>query len=323
MTKSIPAISNTERLTRSCVEFSSIMDSIECWQALTHKKYAKNTLVAFKNDWNNFILYCESHNRKVLPASVDTVHGFIELMAKKRKLSSLKRYIVTIGLVHRCHALPDPCAHTEIRLVMRKQRIDKHDDYNNARGFRDDHLQQLLTLFETSPKVKDIRDMAIWSVAFEAMLKRSELSDLTVDKLKTGSENLIHITLGDRIISLSSVASSALKRWMNIGIIDTGYIFRRIDRHSNIGVLPLDHSSIYRVFRRASEELGLPANVIFSGQSPRVGAAKDLSDAGLSISEIQSQGRWKSPAMPAQYVGNTEKRDKEMARFLKDKPWEN
>lgn len=323
MTKGILAIKDTKQLKRSRSAFSVIMDSIDLWQSLTHKKYAKNTLLAFKNDWNNFILYCESHKRTVLPASVDTVHGFIELMAKKRKLASLKRYIVTIGLVHRCHALPDPCVHTEIRLVMRKQRIDKHDDYNNARAFRDDHLQQLLTLFETSPKVKDIRDMAIWAVAFEAMLKRSELSDLTVDKLETDSKGLIYITLGDRVIPLSAIASNALQRWITIGIIDTDYIFRRIDRHSNIGVLPLDHSSIYRVFRRASEELGLPANVIFSGQSPRVGAAKDLSDAGLSISEIQSHGRWKSPAMPAQYVGNTEKRDQEMAKFLKDKPWDN
>ncbi len=65
-------------------------------------------------------------------------------MTQTRKLASLKRYIVTIGLVHRCHALPNPCLSNEIKLAMHKQRLDKHDDYTNAYGFRDNHLHDLL-----------------------------------------------------------------------------------------------------------------------------------------------------------------------------------
>ncbi|MDX1302808.1 tyrosine-type recombinase/integrase [Photobacterium sp.] len=322
MAKNIPAIKNNEQRKISQSAFSEIMDGLDFWQSLTHRCYAKNTLLAFKNDWNTFVAYCQANKASALPTTVQTVHNFIELMSKTRKLASLKRYIVTIGLVHRCHALPDPCSHTEVKLAMRKQRLEKHDDYRHAKGFRDNHLQQLIALLDFSPKVKDIRDIAIWAVAFEAMLKRSELADLTVDKLEVEKNGLINIIIDERIISLSNVASKALQRWLVVGIIDTGFVFRRIDRHSNIGDKPLDHSSIYRVFRRASEELGLPAKVIFSGQSPRVGAVKDLADSGLSISEIQTQGRWKSPVMPAQYVGNTEKRDQEIAKFVKEKPWE-
>lgn len=180
MAKTIPPIDNEQQKANSIALFSKQTATIEPWETLTHNQYAKNTLVAFKNDWNNFLAFCMVNKVPPLPATSDTVHRFIDHMAQSRKLASLKRYVVTIGLVHRCHQLKDPCAHTEIRLEMKKQQLNKHDDYHNAAAFRDEHLQKLLDRFELSVKVKDIRDMAIWAVAFEAMLKRSELAALTL-----------------------------------------------------------------------------------------------------------------------------------------------
>ncbi|WP_299013248.1 tyrosine-type recombinase/integrase [uncultured Photobacterium sp.] len=322
MTKKIKPIKDNEQKKASLLIFNQYMDSIEPWQFLTHNQYAKNTLVAFKNDWNNFLAFCIENKITALPATSDTVHRYVDYMSRKRKLSSLKRYMVTISLVHRCHHLTDPCAHTEIRIEMQKQQREKHDDCRNASAFRDEHLQQLLNRFELSTKFKDIRDMAIWAVTFEAMLKRSELAAITIDSLEIHSNGLINIHVEDKVIALSSVSSKALQRWLVAGMIDDGFIFRRIDRHGNIGEQALDHSSIYRVFRRASDELNLPSSNLFSGQSPRVGAAKDLADSGLSITEIQEQGRWKSPAMPALYAGHTDRHDQEIAKYIKLKPWE-
>ncbi|MGR5064660.1 tyrosine-type recombinase/integrase [Photobacterium sp. DNB22_13_2] len=322
MAKEIPPIQNEADCLSSIQRFRHHQESTALLDELTHSQYASNTLISFKNDWNNFLVFCSSEHIPSLPAKPDTVHRYIEQMAKSRKLASLKRYIVTISLIHRCHNLSDPCAKAEIRLAMKKQQLDKHDDYQNAAPFRDEHLQQLLDSFELSTKPKDIRDLAIWAVMFEAMLKRSELAALYVDNLYIHSSGLIDLEVGSTTISLSSIASKALQRWLVIGMITDGFVFRRIDRHSNIGDKPLDHSSIYRIFRRASDELGLGDTSLFSGQSPRVGAAKDLSDAGMSIIDIQEQGRWKSPAMPAQYVGQTDRHEKEVNKFIKPKPWE-
>ncbi|UTV30030.1 tyrosine-type recombinase/integrase [Photobacterium atrarenae] len=322
MAKKVTPIDDPDQCQESIQLFSKYQDSLTPWQVLTQNQYARNTLVAFKNDWHNFLSFCIEHHVQPLPAKADTVHRYIEYMSRSRKLASLKRYMVTISLVHRCHQLPDPCAQTEVRLAMQKQQLEKHDDYKNAAAFRDTHLQRLLEQFESSPKLKDIRDVAIWSVAFEAMLKRSELAALTLDNLNIHPDGLIDLEVTDTRIALSAIASKALQRWLVAGMITDGYLFRRIDRHSNLGELPLDHSSIYRVFRRASDELGMPSNDLFSGQSPRVGAAQDLADSGVSIPDIQEQGRWKSPAMPAQYVGHTDRHDQEIAKYIKHKPWE-
>ncbi|KHT65333.1 integrase [Photobacterium gaetbulicola] len=322
MTKEIAAILDKKECLKSIKRFSQPLESTALLDNLTHRKYASNTLISFKNDWNNFLAFCITEHIPALPAKPDTVHRYIEQMAKKRKLASLKRYMVTISLIHRCHNLSDPCAKAEIRIAMKKQQLEKHDDSQNASPFRDEHLQQLVDYFELSTKPKDVRDLAIWTVMFEAMLKRSELAALCVENLYIHSSGLIDLDVSSTTISLSSIASKALQRWLMIGMVNDGFVFRRIDRHGNIGDKPLDHSSIYRVFRRASDELGLGNTSLFSGQSPRVGAAQDLSDAGLSIVEIQEQGRWKSPAMPAQYVGNSDRHEKELSKFIKPKPWE-
>ena len=315
MAKKIPIIENETVCNASITDFSSVAENITLWEQLTHQQYAKNTLVAFKNDWNSFLLFCVQNNASPLPASAEIVHRYIEKMALTRKLASLKRYIVTISLVHRCHALPNPCLSNEIKLAMHKQRLDKHDDYTNAYGFRDNHLHELLDSFMRSTKAKDVRDMAIWAMTFEAMLKRSEVTALTINDVEVTADGLITLSVNDNLIALSDVASDAVNRWLTLAMIDSGFVFRRIDRHNNIGDNPLDHSSIYRIFRRASQELELPTDVIFSGQSPRVGASQDLAEAGLSVHQIQHQGRWRSPAMPAQYIGQRAKRDSTLKKF--------
>jgi len=270
----------------SIEQFKSIADTIELWQQLTHRMYADNTLVAFKNDWNMFISFCHQLNQCCLPASADVTCRFIEKMAQTRKLSSLKRYIVTIGLVHKCHALPNPCTSSDVKLAMFQQRMDKHDDYTQAQGFCDNHLQQLHTLFSSATKPKDVRDMAIWALTFEGMLKRSEVAALTVNDIEF-IDNKSLITINSHLIELSELATEAVKKWLTLSLIETGFIFRRIDRHGNIG------------------------------DSPRVGASQDLARSGLSVHQIQTQGRWKSPAMPAQYIGDRGYRDRELKHFAK------
>ncbi|MGF1692476.1 tyrosine-type recombinase/integrase [Photobacterium kagoshimensis] len=311
---------NTQELIK---QFSKEATGIGYWQAMTGKRYAKRTLVAFNTDWNAFVCYCQSIHASPLPAKVQTVERFIDNMATTRKLASLKRYIITIRLVHRTLALTDPCSHTQIRLLMQRYHEEKQDDNKQAEGLHADHISRLLLAFESSPNIKDIRDLAIWTVAFDGLLKRSELSDICIEDVQIHDDGLISIQLENKLLRLTEPTSTALNRWLTEGLITEGYVFRRIDRHGNIGDKPLDHSSIYRVFRRAGDELGVSSKVIFSGQSPRVGAAQDLANDGATLNEIQSYGRWKSPAMPAQYIGQNSKRDKEMEKFKKETPWDN
>lgn len=321
MAKIIPPIADLSEKSQSIKRFSDVLDGIELWQKLTHKQYANNTLVAFKNDWNHFVVFCHEQHTSPLPAAPSIVRQYIERMARTRKLASLKRYVVTIGLVHRCHALSDPCLHSEVKVIMRQMRTDKHQDQQQAHAFHENHLIRLHQALENSDKLKDVRDLAIWGLMFECLLKRSELSALTCDDIII-DDNAWSLMIKDARIPLSEFGQHTLQNWLLASQIEEGVVFRRIDKHGNLGEQAMDHSSIYRVFRRASDLLNLPKGKIFSGQSPRVGAAQELARSGHSVHEIQQQGRWKSPAMPAQYLGFRQLSEQEMNKFKKFKHWE-
>jgi integrase len=181
-------------------------------------------------------------------------------------------------------------------------------------------LNELLSYDEAN--LKEIRDIAIYNVMFECVLKRSELKSLAL----TDIENIdgdYQITIKDSVYRLSQVASDTLRRWLSFtSTHDSLPVFRAIDKHENIGLQPLDDSSIYRILRRASDLLELAENHHFSGNSIRVGAAQELSKQGLKVREIQDFGRWLSPAMPAQYVGYTDTAEREKMKFKAIVPWQ-
>ena len=52
-----------------------------------------------------------------------------------------------------------------------------------------------------------------------------------------------------------------------------------------------------------------------SGHSLRIGTAQKLAEEGTSLVEIQKEGRWKSPDMPACYVRGQETSRRVVARL--------
>lgn len=287
---------------------------IEHWGTLTGNQYSRNSLLSFRNDWLTFVSYCNEVNVSPLPAAVTAVRRFIEKQSESRKAASIKRYIVTISLVHRLHSLPDPTRHREVRYTLNRLYQEKADDAGQATAFHLTHLQTLHGMFSHSDKLKDIRDLLIWTLSFEGMLKRSELAAIDFSDV-TRTDEGYQVWVAEHAIALSPEAGALLENWFQMTGITDGPLLRRINKHHQLGDAPMDHSSIYRVFRRAATELGQEGTLTFSGQSPRVGASQDLSENGKSIKEIQQQGRWKSPAMPAQYVGNKQARNEAMDKF--------
>lgn len=284
---------------------------------LTANQYARNSLLAMTKDWNLFIEFCHNRNVTPLPASATAVRLFIEKEALKRKYATIKRYIVTISLVHRILALPDPTLSAGVKLSVSKLRLEKKGDSKSTVAFDREHLQKLSSLMEHSKHPRDVRNLAMYHVMFEGMLKRSELRDLCVSSLKETASGIV-LLIGDQELLLSPQASRCLGKWLLTRNNLTPWLFTAVDKHQNISSHRLDDSSIYRALRDASDRLDLP--VKFSGQSLRVGAVRELAKAGIKVKDIQQKGRWLSAAMPYQYVGNKAMADSERMVFKRFKP---
>ncbi|OOF24422.1 tyrosine-type recombinase/integrase [Salinivibrio sp. IB872] len=316
--KKINPIDNNH-LSASIQKFNQGVLSIEDWDSVTESRYSRNSLLSYRNDWQVFVSFCQSQHVTALPCAVTTLRRFAELTSQQRKVSAIRRIIVTVGLVHRLHRQRDPSKHREVKYAMARLLAAKLPEAKEAAPFRKRHLSALREHFQSSKRLRDIRDLLIWSLCYEGLLKRSELAALAAEDVLYDGEKA-YVMIGEQRVVLSEQTAVTLAIWLKYSGIHQGPLLRRINKHGHLGDTPLDPSSIYRVFRRASDVLG--ESVVFSGQSPRVGASKALAKQGLSIKQIQHLGRWKSPAMPAQYVGNREASEQAKARYRHKKSTE-
>ena len=67
-----------------------------------------------------------------------------------------------------------------------------------------------------------------------------------------------------------------------------------------VGTGALSTVSVRTVIKRRCADSGLGGSV--SGHSLRIGGAQSLAAGGASLAEMQTAGRWTSPAMPGHYA---------------------
>ncbi|MCE4936124.1 tyrosine-type recombinase/integrase [Aliivibrio fischeri] len=294
--------------------FLSTQLDTETLAACLTKSYSQNSLISFKNDWNNFVEFCQLNNVIALPASTTAIRIFIEKQAKVKKLASIKRALISISHIHTAFEYKNPTQSIQVKSALGKIRVDKVNDNKQTEGISSDMLDELRHQLFNSVELKDIRDLAIWHLMFELLLKRGELRDLQLDDICFNDEtNSCLVQINQNYYAISEETTELLNRWLQHSNIHDGHLFRAIDRHQNVAINGLNDSSIYRIFRRANELLNLEIN--FSGLSARVGATKELALRGYSIHEIQEMGRWVSPAMPNQYIGNNERSERQKSVF--------
>ena len=166
-----------------------------------------------------------------------------------------------------------------------------------------------------------IRDAALIAVASSALLRVSEVSALDARDVSfdaDGSAQLeIRRSKTDQYAEgkpryLTPAAGAWLREWMDTAGIESGPLFRPMPGR-RIGEGRLGTAAIRNIIKRRAAQAGISRPV--SGHSLRVGAVLSLAERNTSLVEIQVEGRWKSPAMPAYYARNQEPRRGAVARM--------
>src|SRR5450759_4949087 len=79
---------------------------------------SKNTIRAYRADWDHFTAWCQSHGQLSLPASADTVALYVADLAATHKPSTITRRISAISQAHQIAGLETPTGSAKVRLVM-------------------------------------------------------------------------------------------------------------------------------------------------------------------------------------------------------------
>src|SRR3569623_1525663 len=81
--------------------------------------YAANTLKAWAADAKLFWDWCQAQDRTPLPALPETGAAFIQSTGATRKVASVRRYLASLGALHRAAQLADPTKPQDEPLALR------------------------------------------------------------------------------------------------------------------------------------------------------------------------------------------------------------
>ena len=268
-----------------------------------------NTARALKADTAIFTGWCAEQGREPLPASPETVTLFIDMMTLSRKPATVRRYVSSIARLHKAADLEDPTKGEIVRLALKRMGRVKGTRPEQVAGLTFEHRTKMIEA--AGPLFRDLRDIALLTVAYDTLARRSELVALEVSDLGFAEDGsgtvLIRKSKTDaegqgslRYLAPDTVA--ILKQWLFEAGISDGKVFRSLQKGDYVRD-SLEAGSVPRLFKAMAANADLSEDVVakLSGHSTRVGAAQDMVAAGLEVTEVMQAGGWKSPVMVARY----------------------
>ena len=269
-----------------------------------------HTVRAHRADLGRFAAWCAERGFSPLPARASTVVAYVEAMEDERAPATVRRYVSSIAAAHKASGERSPSEHPDVQAALRGMRRRKGSRQAQVEGLTW-KLRERLIGAAGGGRAIDARNRAMLAVAYDAMLRRSELValevvDVTMDR--GGSASLLVRRAkndpegGGAVLYLHRDTVRLLGEWLKASGIGDGPLFRSVRKDGAVGGR-LDASQVPRIYRAMARRAGLTAKVVsgLSGHSPRVGAAQDMIASGVGIAAIMQAGRWKSARMVQRY----------------------
>ncbi|WP_240722383.1 tyrosine-type recombinase/integrase [Poseidonocella sp. HB161398] len=296
----IPAIAPT----------AALEELAEAAQDYARASASDNTLRAYAQDWADFSRWCRLRGAPALPPSAELVGLYLAERARTLSVSSLERRLAGIGWGYR----------------QRGMELDRGDRHISTvmKGIRRRHgrppvqkapisAEELMAMAATLPRdLRGFRDRAMLLLGFAGALRRSELTGLDLHRDGTedgagwveieteGALLVLRGKTGWREVEVGrgsterSCPVAALERWLELGRISDGAVFRRVSRDGRRALGGrMNDRHVARLVKTAALAAGLRPELpeaeraaLFAGHSLRAGLA---SHAEAPDQDIQRQ----------------------------------
>ena len=289
---------------------ATIESNLANWSEAAAGAFASNSERASRADMRVWLEWTRQAGFSTIIDGPGPLVAFIDAMAALKAPATVRRYVASVGKLHRAAKVADPTNDEGVRLAIKRM--------HRARGIRQKQaaaitgVERNLMLAAVGDGLRGMRDAALLGVAYDTMARRSEVvafdcADISVDDDGSGSA-LIRRSKTDQegagtVRYLSKATVTALKVWVERSGIGDGPLFRSVAKGGKVGDR-LQDQDVRRIYRRLARAAGLSADLIsaIGGHSTRVGAAQDMGTAGMGVSEVMQAGGWKSPQMVARYA---------------------
>ena len=229
-------------------------------------------------------------------------------MAATRAPATVRRYVASVAVAHRAIGCAKTLRSPAVKLALQRMHRGKGRRQAQALGLTWPLRECLLKA--TGDRLIDARNRALVAVAYDTLLRRSELAALQVSDLAMETTGAATVLVRNgktdaegrgALLYLARDSVAMVREWLVRSGVSHGRLFRSL-RRGELGEA-LDPSQIPRIYKAMARRAGLEAEAVdrLSGHSTRVGAAQDMIACGIELPAILQAGRWKSTAMVNRY----------------------
>ena len=279
---------------------------------------ANNTIRAYKSDFKDFVLFCVQNGFKSLPSEPKIVSLYLtQLSTKDIKISTIKRRLVSIGVIHKLKGHYLDTKHPSIIENLMGIKRRKGVNQKGKKPLLINNLKKIINVIDDQQKeiIKRFRDRSIILIGFSGGFRRSEIVGLDYDDLEFVKEGLkINIKrsktdqFGEGSIKgLPFFDNSeycpvlSIKNWIEISKISSGPLFRRFSKGSNLTEKRLTDQTVALLIKNYLNLAGIDSRN-YSGHSLRSGFATTAAEAGVEERSIMAMTGHKSSEMVRRYI---------------------
>jgi site-specific recombinase XerD len=284
---------------------------------LEHSK-APNTIRAYQSDFSDFRLFCAKNGFRSIPTEPKIVSLYLtHLSTNQAKMSTLKRRLVSIGVIHKLKGYYLDTKHPSIIENIMGIKRRKGSIQKGKKPLLISNLKELINVIDEqdNEEIKKLRDRSIILIGFSGGFRRNEIVALDYEDLDFVSEGLkidIKRSKTDQFGEGTKKALPyfdnsqycpvvSLQKWIKISNISSGPLFRRFLKGSKLSENRLTDQTVALLIKAYLQLAGVDSTN-YSGHSLRSGFATSAAESGAEERSIMAMTGHKSTEMVRRYI---------------------
>ena len=264
---------------------------------------AKNTIRAYKSDFNDFVLFCSKHGMKSMPTDPKVVSLYLTYLSKKSKYSTLKRRLASINVMHRYKGHYLDTKHPIIieNLLGIKRLIGVHQKAKKPLLYND--LKKIIKVINASneSEFKKLRDKSIILIGFAGGFRRSELVSITRDDVEFVNEGVKIFVKKSKSDQSGEGMTKAIPSFKYIEFCPVNHLKNWMFENKGDLIFPISDKNVALIIKKHALKAGLDEKK-YAGHSLRSGFATTTAEYGASERNIMAMTGHKSADMVRRYI---------------------
>ena len=301
---------------------NNIISNIKSLQEETLKNLksskAINTVRAYKSDFHDFNLFCSLNGFKSLPSEPEIISLYLtNLSTKNIKMSTLKRRLVSIGVIHKLKGHYLDTKHPAIIENIMGIKRRKGNVQKGKKPLLINNLKKVINVIDKVNKleINKLRDRSIILIGFSGGFRRNEIVSLDFEDLDFVDEGLkVNLKksktdqFGEGFVKGLPYFDNeqycpviSMQKWIKKSNINSGPLFRRFTKGSNLSDKRLTDQTVALLIKKYLKLAGIE-NKNYSGHSLRSGFATSAAESGAEERSIMAMTGHKSTEMVRRYI---------------------